>query len=561
MRVHIKGKGQVDLNNNDFLAEGGQGKVYSKGNLVYKVYHDPKKMIPDGKVTELAALTFPNIIKPEDLLVNGKGQVIGYTMKHVPDAHPLCKVFTKAFRQREKVSEQDIVKMVQRMRETVAHVHDKHVLIVDLNEMNFLCDKHFGEVYFLDVDSYMTPHFPATALMESVRDRHMKPNQFDQGTDWFAFGIVSFQLFIGIHPYKGKHPNYHDIDTRMLKNVSVLNPDVSVPAVCYPFTNIPKAYLDWYKAVFEDGKRVPPPTDMHGVIVIAAPKVQTVSGSNNFDIAEMGKYKGEVIDYYFSAGVEVVVTTDRVYVNGRETTYNVTPVFGFTPKQNKPLAAYAIGNGLVEIIEAVGQQVKHTCGGRDVMAYENRLYVLGDMGVLEVGCFEGKDLFVNTTHVANVLEKATKMYDGVVVQNLLGSYYLSFFPKPGHHQQVAVPELNGYQVVDAKFQSGVLMVMGAKGGKYDRLVFRFDEQWKYDLTVRPDVTLTGINFVVLDSGACVCINEEEKVEVFSARKDGTHSMVIDDPAINSNMRLFRRAGKVVFGQGDKVFSMTMRKKP
>ena len=32
---------------------------------------------------------------------------------------------------------------------------------------------------------------------------------------WFAFAVVTFQLFTGIHPYKGKHPSVLDLDARM----------------------------------------------------------------------------------------------------------------------------------------------------------------------------------------------------------------------------------------------------------------------------------------------------------------------------------------------------------
>src|SRR5207248_7337064 len=112
-------------------------------------------------------------------------------------------------------------------QEGVRHVHERGILIVDLNEMNFLLDASVEEILFIDVDSYQTPGFPATALMESIRDRHAA--RFSQATDWFSFGIVSFQMFTGIHPYRGKHPTLTGLDARMERNVSVLNPEVAVP--------------------------------------------------------------------------------------------------------------------------------------------------------------------------------------------------------------------------------------------------------------------------------------------------------------------------------------------
>lgn len=559
-RVHIKGKGQIDLNNNDFVAEGGQGKIFAKGNTVYKIYHDPKKMIPEAKIGELQAITFPNVIKPEDLLVDGRGKTIGYTMKFVSDTHSLCKLFTKAFRQRESVKEDQILKMVRRMQETVDHIHSKNILIVDLNEMNFLTNQKFDEVYFLDVDSYKTPGFPANALMESIRDRHMKPGVFTRETDYFSLGIVTFQLFIGIHPYKGKHPTFTDMESRMQNNISVLNKDVSIPAVCYPFSNIPKVYMDWYTAMFEKGLRLPPPKDLFGTVVVAS-TIQTLTGSNFFDILEVAVVKGDIISYYHSSGSEIIVAEGGVFYNGRENSLNVKkPIFSFTSKLNRPLAAYR-KNDNIEIYDVVAQKVLQTVAGKNIMSYHNRIYIQGESQIYEVIPYETKEVFLSTNPVANVLEKATHMFDGVVVQNLLGTYFFSVFPESKHHQQIAIKEINGHKVVDAKFDSGVLMVVCVdKNGKYDRFIFRFADDWSYDVRVVKDVSYSGLNFVVLENGVCVCITEEEMVEIFSSKKDSASIKEIDDLGIDGSMKLFHNGTKVMFAKGNKLCSMTMKTK-
>src|SRR6185503_5179382 len=82
--------------------------------------------------------------------------------------------------------------------------------------------------------------------------------------------------FVGIHPYKGNYPPLQQIadktnklDTRMRNNVSVLHRDVTVPASCLPFTVIPPVYLDWYRAVFEEGQRLAPPDNVRAVLQLA----------------------------------------------------------------------------------------------------------------------------------------------------------------------------------------------------------------------------------------------------------------------------------------------------
>ena len=64
MDVFIKGKGKVSLGQGDFVAQGGQGAVYAKGDTAYKIYADPGKMIPSPKYRNCAALTLPTIIRP-----------------------------------------------------------------------------------------------------------------------------------------------------------------------------------------------------------------------------------------------------------------------------------------------------------------------------------------------------------------------------------------------------------------------------------------------------------------------------------------------------------------
>jgi hypothetical protein len=174
-----------------------------------------------------------------------------------------------------------IIKLVKKFQDGIQCVHSKDILIVDVNEYNFIVNSSFDEIFFIDCDSYQTPSFPATAIMESIRDRHSKT--FSKETDWYSWGILVFQMQIGIHPYKAKHPKYKTLDEKMIHNISVFNKDVSVPAVCYPLTVIPENYRNWYKAIFEDGKRIAPPDTMIAVVPIQT-YVKDIIHSNYFDI-------------------------------------------------------------------------------------------------------------------------------------------------------------------------------------------------------------------------------------------------------------------------------------
>src|SRR2546421_35061 len=138
MRYHLPNKGEVILTQADFKAAGGQGSVYVRGGTAYKIYADPKQMIPYAKLQELSVLTLPNIIRPQELLLDQNSNAVGYTMRQVEQAYSLCQLFPKAFRQRTNLTPDVALSLVQKLQVGVRHVHANGILIVDLNEMNFL---------------------------------------------------------------------------------------------------------------------------------------------------------------------------------------------------------------------------------------------------------------------------------------------------------------------------------------------------------------------------------------------------------------------------------------
>jgi len=103
------------------------------------------------------------------------------------------------------------------------------------------------------------------------------------------------------------------------------------------------------------------------------------------------------------------------------------------------------------------------------------------------------------------------------------------------------------------------MVMAAEGGKYHRFVFRFDSEFKsYDVRKVEDVTATGLNFVTLDSGVCVCLNEDEELELFSCKKGSKSVKTIQDPVLGGDMRLVKNYGELMFFRENKLYKMKMK---
>jgi hypothetical protein len=564
-RYFVQGRGEVRLGKSDFKAQGGEGAIYVRGSDAYKIYTDPARAITRAKISELSVLTEPNIIRPLDLLLDARNRAVGYSMRAVGRSYALCQLFPKAFRRRNNLTPDAALRLVRRLREGVSHVHAGGLLVVDLNEMNFLVAEDFSEIFFIDVDSYQTPSYPATALMESVRDRHARA--FTAGSDWFSFAVVSFQIFVGIHPYKGTYAplntlpdNGAKLDARMRANVSVLRPEVSVPASCLPFSVIPPAYLDWYRAVFEEGRRLPPPENARAALTLATPIAQAFAGSPRFEIAEVAEFDGEIVWH----DGEITTTRESVYFDGRKFPKPPFDVrVAATPRLRHLVAAFADKSGarFYDLTDGRSLDIGIEC--EEVMLSRGRFYVRQREHIFAVEFIElrgGVSLGVKT--VANVMMKSTRMFEGLAIQSLLGSYYASVLASPGACHQVPLPALDGYQVVDARLEGNVLMAVGAKGGRYDKLIFRFAEDFgSYDLRTAPDVSSISIDFTVLDSGVVLHLTDEDALEVFSRLKGSPAVEVIRDSSLRGDVRLFHAGARALVARGDKLYRIAMRRRP
>jgi serine/threonine protein kinase len=566
MKVKVRGKGTtVNLTKKHFLAKGGEGSIYVRPPVVYKIF-EPGKMVPEGKIKELSVLDNPRIIRPKDVLLDSKNKSVGYTMDYVKNTHVLCQFFTKAFRKRNNISHDMIWNLVQDMEKTTKFIHSKGVLVVDYNELNFLVDENFKKVYFIDVNSYQTPNYRADAIMESIRDRHCKNNNFNQNTDWFAHAIVSFQMLVGIHPFKGKHPNFPDLktslDARMQANISIFDPNVRYPkGAVQPFSVIPNHYLEWYKAVFNEGKRLPPPGAVVPVVIVT-PIVKTVTGNNNFMINPLFDFKQEILNVHVHAEQEIVTTKHSFFVNhNKMNAFKPQPnsKVVVTPDSLRPIAASRLNGELALHSLNDGSLIPCTTYADDIMAYDNRLYVRSGGNVLEVEFTEiGSKIIASLKQVSSVLEQAVIFYDGVIEENLFDAHYFTMFPESGICRQIALRDLDDYKIVDAKYSTGVLAVIGVdkKTGHYNRFMFCFDENWNYTVTIVKDVVYSGLNFTVLDNGICILINEDEDMEIFSV-KNPSKKKVIQDDIIEMDMKLTSSGSTTMFTKGEKLYSIKM----
>ena len=559
-RYFIPGEGEVKLGQREFNAQGGEGSVYVKGGHAYKIYADPSRCIAPVKIAELSVLAQANIIRPLELVLDARNRPAGYSMRYVGNAHSLCQLFPKAFRERNSITPDLALRLVRHLQTGVSHIHGKGILIVDLNEMNFLVSTNFKEVFFIDVDSYQTPSFPATVLMESVRDRHAKT--FTRDSDWFSFAVVSFQMFVGIHPFKGTYPplqhldNTQKLDARMRANVSVLHNGVSVPPVCLPFSVIPPVYRDWYRAVFEEGRRLPPPDGVQAVVVVTGPTTAQVVESRSFQIKKIGEFDSEII---WRDGV-ITVSEQSIYFEGKrypKPPFDVKLIV--TPRQRHLIAACHDGTRLRFHDLTTDQNIETQIEGEEVMLSHGQLYIKQHENIFAIDLIELPNKFLlSLRSVANVMMNATRMFEGLAIQNLLGANYASIPGSGNVCHQVRLSELDSARIVDAKLYRNVLVVVVATEGRYDKLIFRFSRDFAaHDLRRLPDVATTGIEFTVLDTGVVLHLNDDNNLEIFSSAKDSAKLSVLEDQALKENLKLFHTGTQALMAKERNLYKFSL----
>jgi hypothetical protein len=103
------------------------------------------------------------------------------------------------------------------------------------------------------------------------------------------------------------------------------------------------------------------------------------------------------------------------------------------------------------------------------------------------------------------------------------------------------------------------MVVAEHKGKYCRMVFRFDYDGTYDIRLVSDIAAGYVpNFVTLDSGVVVCLDEDDRLELFAKAKGSSSMKVVDDKALSGDMILGKYDGSPIVFHGKGVFNLKMK---
>lgn len=548
-KVELVGRGIVTLAANDHVATGGEGSVYRKGDTIIKIYTDPGKMQRDGmtdKIGRLAAIKHEFIVSPRGLVLDSTGSPVGYYMDFA-DGEPLTRIFTNDFRKHRGFGDSDASKLVDRMRQTMLFAHDHDAIMVDANELNWLAlvpaKAHDPKPRVLDVDSWVLDGNipPTVAKMPSIRDWH--GHLVSIASDWFAWAVVTFQIYTGIHPYKGTLAGYlpSDLQRRMVDNASVFNLGVRLNRAVRDFSCVPARLLSWYQDAFQHGRRETPPSPFD--TTPAASKAVKVMRATTTSKAAAGLLvyerllpgddsaisvfpcgvallaSGRLVDLSSKRDIGKVSTTDcKVVRVGRFwLVYE-----GLAPDKHSESHFHAI-----DTTSLATEQLPLNATGSHVLLFENRMFLVTDRGLAELQLRDLGRPILTAAQPWGVMVNSTQWFDGVGVQDSMGATFVIAPFGPFSVAQVRVRELDGLRPVAAKAGERFVSVIAVDpSGQYTKVELTFDREYKTYTAWQGGTQTPDLNMTMLPKGVGVTIVDDGELTIF-VPSNGKVSKVAD----------------------------------
>lgn len=550
--VVLEGRGAVVLRDSDYVTSGGEGKIYRIKDTIVKIFSDTNKMKNDRMVDKIHALSVklshPSIIKPVGI-VTANNDPVGFYMPFV-QGESLPKFFITDFRKRAGFENKDAISLISQMRDAYLNAHDNGVILIDANELNYLVNNKFTP-NVIDVDSWSPDlkKWPATVIMPSIRDWHSK--QFNEKTDWFTWGIVTFQVMTGIHPYKGRIDGYGpgDLIKRMKDNVSVFEPGIRLPHTVRDFSCIPSSLLEWYRAEFLKKERSTPPSPLDGSKPAKAALTQRImasgvgTGLKHELIFDKVKIKhiypcgvllstnNELIDLYSQRVIlKLQESTQPEVISIRSDSWLVAagtpPKFIFCDLQgSQALLSYLDINRVVTI--------------------ENKFYVLTDREMVELNCRIMDRPILTLGRRWQMNYNSTTWFDNFAIKDLLGSKFLVFSLGEGLIQ-LRAKELDNLTPLIGKFNHRFITLTAAdRQGNYHKLEFTLNSEFSNYTFWQGGVDGPELNAVITpNTGILVTMNQDCELTIFVPSNGNINK--IKDKDMTADLTLYNIGSKVFY---------------
>lgn len=443
MEITFKNK-RYDLSQNNFVAAGGEGAVYRHGDLAFKILHAGVALPDKNKISLLESVR-----RPEVNLTLGQISPAGLAYDWI-DGKPLAECVTNDFWQTFSYDRAE--RVAETSREIVAAAHSKGFSLVDLNGGNLMLK---GDTpVFIDVESWSAKGFEAdystAKISPAIRDWREK--KIGKGADWFAWAIIMFEFYVGIHPFRaGNAPGYgkKEWQKRMANGVSAFKASGLSPN-CRPLDGIPANIRTWMEKVFAGDRSAPP--DVKGLAGFVVQK-QIIRAHSHFELILLQEYDDEILYHAFVDGKRVIKTKKMVWVDNASDTGDIATVIDGTP-----ITIIQSGDRLVfsKILQSNVPCEKGNWG-----LWQGKIFskVKGNFYWYKLGKL-GSGFYVAPERTIPVYENATKVFNGFCIVDAEGRKNLVA------ESLYRCQELDGYKVISGRRLSvDTFIVIGEKNAE------------------------------------------------------------------------------------------------
>jgi hypothetical protein len=290
------------------------------------------------------------------------------------------------------------------------------------------------------------------------------------------------------------------------------------------------------------------------VPLLVPTQIITITGTDKLNVEQVANCSSDIISVQQLLGVNYIVTKKFLYSgNNKVRDNNINQKVLFCPVAGGSMMTATKRGQTVEFAELNTNSKIETINSPDIFERNGAIYTVTNRSLIE-NTFStiGTKIIHRIKSVENVSEVSAKMYDGCVIQNLLGKKYLTLSYAIGKAFSKYLIGLDSVRIIDAKSDKNVTVIIGEEKGKYNRYVVVFDKKYQtFEIRVDADISYDPINFAVLENGLCLLLTENQ-IQLFStANKYET----LDNPPFDASMPLFATPKGFFFINGNTIHQL------
>lgn len=286
---YFLGNKSIHINPKQLIGQGGEADIYKlNNNDVIKLFKTPQhpafaKDISAQKAAQLRIeehqhklQQFPqglpqNILAPRDLIRDGQGKIVGYTMPYLKDAQPLYRYGDRRFREQYGIDHNQVIQIFSTLHHTIKTLHQKDIVIGDFNDLNILILQ--TNPFLIDTDSWQfnqfkcrvfTARFVDPCLCDKELDYLELQNSYNQDSDWYSYSLMLFRCLLYVELYGGIYigNNANNLTgkiipqlARPLHRINVFNPQVKYPKPALHYRVLRDDMVHYYQQLSEQDLR------------------------------------------------------------------------------------------------------------------------------------------------------------------------------------------------------------------------------------------------------------------------------------------------------------------